>query len=140
MLARDRLDVELSGMDAPVVTLSPHPTDGPVLVTVRYRVPNDDLAAFSTEMRRVERQRRRTGARQWGLFRDLVDTELVVETYVVESWAEHLRQHDRTTNTDLAVLGDARRYALGQPEVAHLVSCYAGEVQNRTRLRLPRHG
>jgi MFS family permease len=122
----ESIDVELSATDAPVVTLIPEPSDGPVLVTVRYRVRSEDFDAFNTEMRRVERQRRRTGARQWGLFRDLVDVDVVLETYIVESWAEHLRQHDRTTNTDLAVLGDARRYSIGQPEVSHLISSYAG--------------
>jgi len=135
----DRLDMELAAVDAPNVSLLPRQTDGPVLVTVRYRVPADGLDQFSAEMRRVERQRRRTGARQWGLFHDLSDVEIVLETYIVESWAEHLRQHDRTTNTDVTVLGDARRYSIGEPEVSHLVSCYAGEV-TRSRLRLRRHG
>lgn len=135
----DRLDVELAAMDAPIVRLMPRPTDGPVLVTVRYRVPDDALDRFANEMRRVERQRRRTGARQWGLFRDLTEVDVVLETYIVESWVEHLRQHERTTNTDLSVLGDARQYSIGYPEVSHLVSVYAGEG-SRPRVRLSRQG
>lgn len=135
----DHMDVELATIDAPIVMLSPRPMDGPVLVTVRYRVPADVLDLFATEMRRVERQRRRTGASQWGLFRDLAEPEIILETYVVESWGEHLRQHERTTNTDLGVLGDARQYTVGQPQVSHLVSCYAGAV-GRGRIRVPRPG
>ena len=121
----ERLDLDLATVDEPVVTLMPHLHDGPVLVTVRYEVPPERLDDFTREMRRVERQRRRTGAYRWGLFRDLQHPGLVLETFVVESWAEHLRQHQRMTNTDLSVLGDARQYAAGTATVAHYISCYS---------------
>jgi MFS family permease len=129
--APDRLDLQLSSLDDPVVTLTPAPSDGPVLVTIRYRVDPEQYEDFTGEMRRVERLRRRTGAHRWGLFRDLVDPEIVVETFVVRSWAEHVRQHHRTTNTDLEVLGSARRLVTAELEVSHYVSCYAGERGQR---------
>jgi MFS family permease len=121
----EHLDVELASIDEPVVTLTPQPSDGPVLVTVRYHVPLDNFDDFTREMRRVERQRRRTGARRWGLFRDLAEPEVVLETFVVESWAEHLRQHQRVTQTDVEVLGDARRHVHEGIEITHLISCYS---------------
>jgi predicted MFS family arabinose efflux permease len=65
------LDLTPMPSDDPVVTIVPRPTDGPVLVTIRYAVPDADADAFASAMRRVERQRRRTGARRWGLYRDL---------------------------------------------------------------------
>ena len=73
--------------------------DGPVLVTVAYRVPPEPQREFTEAMRRVERDRRRSGAERWGLFRDLADTDRFVETFVVDTWAEHLRQHQRRTRT-----------------------------------------
>ena len=36
-----------SPRDDPTVTIVPHPTDGPVLVTVMYEVPGDDVHAFA---------------------------------------------------------------------------------------------
>jgi hypothetical protein len=34
------------------------------------------------------------------VYRDVADPERFVETFHVESWAEHLRQHERTTRAD----------------------------------------
>ena len=39
----ERLDVELATIDEPVITLTPAPTDGPVLVTIRYEVPDETV-------------------------------------------------------------------------------------------------
>jgi hypothetical protein len=36
-----------------------------------------------------------------------------------------MRQHRRFTNTDLAVLGDARRHVVGELEIGHYISCYS---------------
>ncbi|MEP7114998.1 MAG: MFS transporter, partial [Ilumatobacteraceae bacterium] len=87
------LDLRMVPTDDPTVTIVPHPTDGPVLVTVMYEVPGDDVQEFADAMRLVERHRRRTGAYRWGLFRDLAAPHQFIETFVVESWGEHLRQH-----------------------------------------------
>jgi hypothetical protein len=76
-------------------------------------------------MRRVERQRRRTGARRWGLYRDLAAPDLVLEVFVVESWAEHLRQHQRRTATDLAVHELVNQYVKADITVGHYVSAYS---------------
>jgi MFS family permease len=90
-------DLTMLPGDAPDVALNPAPTDGPVLVTVNYRVPLSKLDEFSELITYLEGHRRRTGSYQWGLFRDLSDSERFVETFLVSSWAEHLRQHHRRT-------------------------------------------
>jgi hypothetical protein len=51
-------------------------------------------------MRDVREERRRDGAVTRGLYRDLSDPIRFVETFVVESWLEHLRQHERVTVAD----------------------------------------
>ena len=52
-------------------------------------------------MRHVGRSRRRTGALRWELFRDGSDPTRFVESYLVGTWAEHLRQHEhRLTGAD----------------------------------------
>lgn len=105
----------------PHLTVVPNPDDGPILVTLTYRVPEGNVAAFTKAMRRVGLSRRRTGALRWELFRDGGDPTRFVEAYLVGTWAEHLRQHQgRLTGADHGFEEDARRYVLGEPEVAHL--------------------
>ena len=125
------LDLRLVPSDDPTVTIVPHPTDGPVLVTVMYEVPGDDLLAFADAMRLVERHRRRTGAYRWGLFRDLAAPNKFIETFVVESWGEHLRQHRRHTVNADRFLDPVRRYLDHDVVVSHYLSVYtpAGRTQ-----------
>ena len=105
--------------------LEPDPDAGPVLVTVAYRVPEEAHAEFVEMMRSVERDRRRGGATEWGLFRDLADTDRFVETFEVDTWGEHLRQHERRTRTADVMLQRAREFVEGDVEVAHLISAYS---------------
>jgi hypothetical protein len=76
-------------------------------------------------MRVVERHRRRTGAYQWGLYRDLADPDRFLESFVVDSWAEHLRQHQRGTATADARLDEVRPFHEAGLAVAHYVSAYS---------------
>ena len=41
--------------------------------------------------------RRRTGAISWRVWRDAADPGHVLEQFVVGSWDEHLRQHERVS-------------------------------------------
>ncbi len=78
---------------------------GPVIVTTTYTVTPENEPAFLQAMSYVRRSRRRTGATQWGLFRDAETAHQFVEYFIVASWDEHLRQHnERQTGAD-------RRYA-----------------------------
>jgi predicted MFS family arabinose efflux permease len=94
---------------------------GPVLVTVEYHVNADHAAEFIEAMHRYGRIRRRDGASRWGIGRDLETPDLYVETFVVSSWAEHLRQHDRVTRADRHLEERIRSYAIGEPRVRHLI-------------------
>lgn len=109
----------------PTVVLAPSPKDGPVLVTVTYLVPEADMAAFATLMRHVERHRRRTGAYRWGLFRDLAVPDRFLETFVVSSWAEHLRQHHRRTAITDELLRGVQPYMTSENPVGHYISPYS---------------
>jgi MFS family permease len=78
--------------------------DGPVLVTVDYLLAPGNADAFlnaATDLRRI---RRRTGATRWHLHRDLEDTDLFTETFLVGSWDEHERQHAHLERGDQRVL------------------------------------
>jgi len=73
---------------------------GPVLVTIEYRVDPARVPAFFAAMLAMRRIRRRDGAIQWGIYEDTAQPGTVIESFTVESWLEHLRQHDRVTNAD----------------------------------------
>ena len=122
------LDLRPATTSAPIVNLEPDADAGPVLVTVAYRVPQGAHAEFTEMMRRVERDRRRSGAVEWDLYRDLADTDRFVETFTVRTWGEHLRQHERRTRTADVMLQRAREFVEGDVEVAHLVSAYSESV------------
>ena len=95
--------------------------DGPVLVTVEYTVDSHHAPAFVHAMREYEHVRRRDGASRWGLYHDMEVADRYVETFVVDSWAEHLRQHARLTQADRTL--EERMYSLvrDQPRVQHLI-------------------
>ncbi len=94
---------------------------GPVLVTVEYRVNADHVSDFIEAMHRYGRIRRRDGASRWGICRDLEAADRYVETFVVSSWAEHLRQHDRVTRADRQLEERIRGCVIGEPRVRHLI-------------------
>ncbi len=96
---------------------------GPVLVTVEYHIRPHDRAAFFDAIGRLEHQRRRDGAYAWGVFEDAAKEGRMVETFLVESWMEHLRQHERVTNADRVVQDAVQRFHLhGTPKVTHFVA------------------
>jgi MFS family permease len=100
---------------------APELEEGPVLVSVEYHVDRDRVAAFVAAMLDYERVRRRDGASRWGLFRDVEDAGRYVETFLVSSWAEHLRQHERSTRADRELEERVRSHARDAPSVHHLI-------------------
>jgi predicted MFS family arabinose efflux permease len=127
------LDLTPSVRPEPVTVLDPEPDDGPVLVLVRYRVDLARAEEFASAMRAMRRVRRRDGAYRWGLFEDVAEPGCFVETFVVRSWAEHLRQHERFTAEDLAVRDRLRSFHLDQdpPAVSHYIHPGAAVTQRR---------
>lgn len=95
---------------SPTVVFESRPNDGPVLVTVRYRVSADNLDHFLEAMGAVRRSRLRTGGHSWGLYRSAEHPDSVLERFTVASWAEFERQHtERWLESDR----DAAAKALG---------------------------
>jgi MFS family permease len=137
------LDLSPSVRPEPVTVIDPEPDDGPVLVLIRYRIDPGRAEEFAAAMRSLRRVRRRDGAYRWGVFEDVADPGCFVETYVVRSWAEHLRQHERFTAADLAVRDRARSFHVGEgePVVSHYIHPDAATSQRRwVRWTRRRHG
>ena len=100
---------------------------GPVLVTVEYSVIPARTAEFVDAMNEYGRVRRRDGAYWWGIFRDTEAADRYLETFLVNSWAEHLRQHERLTQADRELEGRINSYLAGDPTVRHLI--YANSTE-----------
>jgi hypothetical protein len=97
---------------------------GPVLVTVEYRIDPVRAGEFRDAIRPLRAARLRDGAFRWDLFQDAADPARIVEVFLVESWVEHLRQHERVTQADRII--QERLLALHRadtpPVVTHLVA------------------
>ncbi|HEX4884159.1 MAG TPA: MFS transporter [Casimicrobiaceae bacterium] len=78
----------------------PRPDDGPVLIQQEYRIAPEQHEAFMRAIHAVEPARRRNGASDWRVFRDLSDENMFVERYIIESWAEYVRLRNRQTVAD----------------------------------------
>jgi quinol monooxygenase YgiN len=101
--ASERLDFEPAALwPEPEVEPVTDPDGGPVEVQVTYRIDPADTDAFVEATRALGRLRRRDGAYRWLIAEDAGDPGRFVETFFVETWAEHLRQHHRVTEHDRA--------------------------------------
>jgi hypothetical protein len=96
---------------------------GPVLVTIEYRIDPAKRRAFLAALNRLGHERRRDGAYRWGVFEDAADKARFVETFLVDSWLELLRQHGRVTNADRVLQTQVQRFQLeGTPKVTHMIA------------------
>lgn len=109
---------------APLGVQSPRHEQGPVMITVEYKVKQQNINKFSDAIGNLRIIRLREGAFFWTLFQDIDNPTRFVECFMVESWLEHLRFHERVSISDrkaqLAVSafheGDKR------PQVTHFVA------------------
>jgi MFS family permease len=104
------------GADWPAPQLAAPVSDapaGPVMVTVEYRARADSREDLLAALRDARFSRRRTGAVAWRVWQDAAEPDRIVEQFVVASWPEHLRQHERVTQRDAKRLGRIR--ALTEP-------------------------
>lgn len=108
---------------APVVTRSIEGTDGPVLVTIEYRLARaDDRQSFLSALDELQHERLRDGASSWGIFEDTSQSGRFLETFLVASWTEHLRQHQRVTNADYVLQEHVMGLLQGEPQISHFIA------------------
>jgi MFS family permease len=107
----------------PHMVIEVNPEAGPVLITVEYLVDPNQSVAFADVIHQLRRVRLRDGAVRWGIFQDVADPVRHVETFVVESWAEHLRQHERFTRADQLIRDRVFAFHQGSepPRVTHMI-------------------
>jgi predicted MFS family arabinose efflux permease len=110
----------------PVMAIDAEADRGPVLVTVEYRIDPQDRDAFLAAIQKLGHGRRRDGAYAWDVFEDAAEEGRFLETFLVASWLEHLRQHQRVTNADRVVQEAVRQFgSQGEPKVTHYIAAAA---------------
>ncbi len=94
-----------------------------MLVTVEYLIAPERRDTFLSAVTELGQQRRRDGAYAWDIFEDAAKSGRFLETFMVASWLEHLRQHQRVTNADRVVQDAIREFgAAAEPKVTHLIA------------------
>jgi predicted MFS family arabinose efflux permease len=111
----------------PILSAEVDADRGPVLVTVEYQIKPADRVPFLDAIAVLAAERRRDGAFDWDVFEDLSQQGHFVETFMLDSWIEHLRQHERVTHADRELQDRVNRYqADGAPKVTHLIAASEG--------------
>jgi MFS family permease len=105
----------------PTMFEQPEPDEGPVLVTIEYKIDPEKSEEFLEAIHKYQRIRRRDGATRWGVYYDSESADVYLETFLVDSWAEHQRQHDRFTVADRSVEDRVYRYALSPVRIRHFI-------------------
>ncbi len=87
----------------PALRLDLRGRSGPIMVMIDYIINPDAIAEFLSTMVDRRRIRRRDGARQWVLLRDLEHADRWTESYHVATWEDYLRHNMRRTKADAEV-------------------------------------
>jgi len=87
----------------PETTVPVEPRTGPVVITIQYVIAEDDVIEFLRAMADRRRIRRRDGAKDWKLLRDLADPQIWVERYSTPTWLDYVRHNHRLTHEDAAI-------------------------------------
>jgi MFS family permease len=87
---------------------------GPVVVAIDWRIPEPDVPRFLDVMAERRRIRRRDGARNWVLLRDLSERDLWVERYHSPTWHDYIRLNTRLTQDDADTMDRLRSLHRGE--------------------------
>lgn len=92
----------------PHLALDLKPRSGPIAIMIEYIIRDEDVPEFLAIMAERGRVRRRDGARNWTLARDLENPAVWIEHYHTPTWIEYIRHNGRITHAD-AVIGERLR-------------------------------
>lgn len=121
----------------PSTVLPAEPRTGPVVVTIEYLIRTEDIVEFLGAMAERRRVRRRDGARNWRLLRDLADPELWIERYETPTWLDYVRHNSRMTQHDAVIPERLRALHHGPetPRVRRMIERQSAPLRRNRRLR-----
>jgi hypothetical protein len=115
---------------APELAIPVEPEQGPVLVTVEYRIDPARQAEFVELMRESRRAWLSSGLLAWELFHDISEPGRFLEHMVDESWAEYVRRNEHVTTS--YILLRERKYAFHVGDAPPRVRRYVAESLPRS--------
>jgi MFS family permease len=108
----------------PVVAEAVDFDQGPVMVTISYQVNQQDKQAFLKAIYQLKSVRLRNGVYRWGIFENTEKPGQFIEYFMEDTWAGHLRHHDRVPKQDKILQDRVLAFHEGDkpPIVTHYVS------------------
>ncbi|MDK8873460.1 MFS transporter [Paracoccus sp. SSJ] len=115
------LDLDpLNRFREPELALDLRGRSGPIMVMVDYEIDQKDVPEFLRLMALRRNVRRRDGARNWALLRDLEHPERWTESYHIATWDEYVRHNLRRTKADFETYQDLNKLHRGtEPPIVH---------------------
>lgn len=115
---------------APETAVPVESRTGPVVVTIEYSIREEHVLEFLTTMAERRRIRKRDGAMNWMLLRDLADPHTWVERFTTPTWLDYIRHNNRMTHDDAAVLKRLRELHQGPgiPTVRRMIERQTGAL------------
>ena len=109
--------------EAPSTAVPVEPRTGPVVVTIEWLIREEDILEFLKAMAERRRIRRRDGALNWALLRDLSDPNVWIERYKLPTWLDYIRLNNRVTQHDAVIPERLRSLHLGpdEPRVRRMI-------------------
>jgi len=106
------------------------PRTGPVVITIQFVIPEENVIEFLRAMDERRRIRRRDGANDWKLLRDLSNPEIWVERYSTPTWLDYVRLNSRLTHEDAVIPEKLRALHRGpdRPAVRRMIERQTGSL------------
>src|SRR5688572_7204988 len=103
---------------------------GPVVITIQYVIAEEDIIEFLRAMDERRRIRRRDGANDWKLLRDLADPQVWIERYSTPTWLDYIRHNNRLTHEDAGIPKKLRELHRGpdKPIVRRMIERQTGTL------------
>ncbi len=116
----------------PATAVPVQPRTGPVVITIEYVIREADVREFLAAMAERRRIRRRDGARNWRILRDLADPELWIERYETPTWLDYLRHNNRLTQDDANIPAQLRALHRGPegPRVRRMIERQTSDLHS----------
>lgn len=87
---------------------------GPIVVEVEYDVDPERARDFYEVMMKLQAVRKRIGAFDWSIARDIANPAIWTERYHCPTWGDYLRMRDRYTQAEFDLQAQADTYNRGQ--------------------------
>jgi MFS family permease len=114
----------------PVTAVPVESRTGPVVITIEYTIREADILEFLSAMAERRRIRRRDGALNWMLLRDLGNPQIWIERYNTPTWLDYVRHNSRLTQDDATVPERLRALHCGPapPVVRRMIERQTGSL------------